>query len=287
MKKYEQHPLGQAWSRWDEEAFKLLIDDIDQNGVREKIVIYDGKVLDGWHRYQACLELGVKNIPMREFEGNNPVDYVVSANYHRRHESVSIRAMSLAKTFEIADNLGLKYHNVEQDESRKIARLSIPNAAKLAGVSPRTMNDAKAAAKATQEVQQAVLDGQIPVSEAAKLSKLPPEEQKAAVSKPKERKPKTPKAPKPQKTVSEETVPLSEYRSLQDKYDELSSNYQVLSAELEACEAIRNGEQAEHFKKLNRQLIALTASRDEFQNKCGELTRQVNYLNAKLKKAKD
>lgn len=284
MKKYEQHPLGQAWSRWDEEAFKLLIDDIDQNGVREKIVIYDGKVLDGWHRYQACLELGVKNIPMREFEGNNPVDYVVSANYHRRHESVSIRAMSLAKTFEIADNLGLKYHNVEQDESRKIARLSIPNAAKLAGVSPRTMNDAKAAAKATQEVQQAVLDGQIPVSEAAKLSKLPPEEQRAAVSEPKASKPKAPKAPKPQ---SEETVPLSEYRILQDKYDELSSNYQVLAAELDACEAIRNGEQMDHFKKLNQQLIAVTASRDEFQNKCGELTRQVNYLNAKLKKTKE
>jgi len=287
MKKYEQHPLGKPWSRWDEEAFKLLIDDIDKNGVREKIVVYQGKILDGWHRYQACLELGVKNIPMREFEGNNPTVYVVSANYHRRHDSVSIRAMSLAQTIETAKEMGLPYQDVEQIGEGKFTPPTIKQTAITAGVSEKTMKFAKAATKAIPEVQQAVIDGEMAVSQAAKLSKLPPEEQKAAVSAPKERKPKTQKAPKPPKLESEETVPLAEYRILQDKYDELSSNYQVLAAELDACEAIRNGEQMDHFKKLNQQLIAVTASRDEFQNKCGELTRQVNYLNAKLKKTKE
>ena len=147
------------------------------------------------------------------------------------------------------------------------------------------MRQARAATKAIPEVQEAVTKGEIAVSEAAKLAKLPPEEQRAAVSEPKATRPKAQKKPKPQ--VDEETVPLFEYRSLQDKYDDLSSNCQALAAELDACEAIRNGEQMDHFKKLNQQLVALTASRNEFQNKCGELTRQVNYLNAKLKKTKE
>lgn len=284
MKKYEQHPLGKPWSRWDEEAFKLLIDDIDKNGVREKIVVYQGKILDGWHRYQACLELGVKNIPMREFEGNNPTVYVVSANYHRRHDSVSIRAMSLAQTIETAKEMGFPYQDVEQISGGKFAPPSVKNSAVTAGVSERTMKNARAAIKAIPEVQQAVIDGEMAVSEAAKLAKLPPEEQKAAVEKPKASKPR---APKPSKPESEKTVSLSEYQALQNKYEELKSNYQALASELDACEAIRNGEQMDHFKKLNQQLVSITASRDEWQNKCGELTRQVNYLNAKLKKAKE
>lgn len=286
MKKYEQHPLGKPWSRWDEEAFKLLIDDIDKNGVREKIVVYQNKILDGWHRYQACLELGVKNIPMREFEGNNPAVYVVSANYHRRHDSVSIRAMSLAQTIETAKEMGLPYQDVEQINGGKIAPESVKQAASMAGVSERTMKDARAATKAIPEVRQAVLDGEMAVSEAAKLSRLPPEEQRSAVNEPKKRKPKAKKAMKPSKP-DEETVSLADYQVLQQKYDDLSSTNQALAHELEALDAIRNGEQMDHFKKLNQQLISITASRDEWQNKCGELTRQVNYLNAKLKKTKD
>lgn len=285
--KYKQHPLSAAFPGLSEEDFRALTDDIDANGVREKIVVFEGMILDGWHRYSACMELSVKKPPMIEYEGDDPVGFVLSKNLHRRHLDASQRAFAIAQLSEWQEKSGRPSHNLERIKSGKITGLSADKAAELAGVSEKTMRQARAATKAVPEVQDAVTKGEMAVSEAAKLSKLPPEEQKAAVSAPKERRPKAPKAPKHQKTGSEETVPLSEYRSLQDKYEELSSNYQVLSAELEACEAIRNGEQAEHFKKLNRQLIALTASRDEFQNKCGELTRQVNYLNAKLKKAKD
>ena len=67
--KYTQHPLSASWSAMDEEAFKALIDDIDANGVRNPIVLYEGKILDGWHRYRACAELNVKKPPMIEYDG--------------------------------------------------------------------------------------------------------------------------------------------------------------------------------------------------------------------------
>lgn len=284
MKKYEQHPIGAVWPSLSEDDFKKLVASIESIGILDKIVVYEGKILDGWHRYKACMELSIKNIPMVEYEGNDPGGFVIAKNEARRHSDPSQRAFAVAQTLDICEKSGRPSQYVDSKKPDHVIGLTTAQAAKLANVGEATMRRAKAATKADPEVQDAVKRGEVTVSEAAKLSKLPPEEQKAAVSKSKERKPK---APKPPKAESEETVPLSEYRSLQDKYDELSSNYQVLSAELEACEAIRNGEQAEHFKKLNRQLIAITASRDEFQNKCGELTRQVNYLNAKLKKTKE
>lgn len=63
MKKFEQHPLSAAFPGMSPEVFKELIDDIDQNGVREKIVVFEGKILDGWHRYSACQELKVMKPP--------------------------------------------------------------------------------------------------------------------------------------------------------------------------------------------------------------------------------
>lgn len=288
MKTYKQHPLSAAWPPLSEEEFKDLCDSIDANGLLDRIVIYDGMILDGMNRYRACQELNIKNPPMMEYEGNNPVEFVRSKNLNRRHLDASQRAFAVARMSEWQDKSGRPSHSMEQIKSGKITGLSADKAAELAGVSEKTMRQARAATKAISEVQEAVTNGDIAVSEAAKLSKLSPEEQKEAVSKPKERKKSVPKPKKEYDPApSFDSVPLFEYEKLQAKYDEMESNYQVMAAELESCNAIRNGEQMDHFKKLNQQLVAVTASRDEWQNKCSELTRQVNYLNAKLKKLKE
>ena len=61
-----------------------LVADIKSHGVREPIILLDGAVLDGWHRYQAAIEAGVP-VGTVQFDGDDPVGHVISANAHRRH----------------------------------------------------------------------------------------------------------------------------------------------------------------------------------------------------------
>ena len=60
--------------------------DIKKHGVREPIVVYQGEILDGRHRYAACRELGLE-CPSVEFRGTDKeaADLVMSLNLHRRH----------------------------------------------------------------------------------------------------------------------------------------------------------------------------------------------------------
>jgi ParB-like chromosome segregation protein Spo0J len=268
--KYQQHPLSAAWSAMDDESFKGLIDDIDANGVRNPIALYDGMILDGWHRYKACLELNVKKPPMVEYDGSDPASFVVSMNFHRRSkDSPSQIAFSIARTASWVESSGRPSASVDS-----VMKMSVMKAAEIAGVSARTMTDAKAATKADPEVQDAVAKGEMSVSKAAKLAKKSPKKQRKALK-------KEPKAP----VVREETVPLSQYTKLEQEHDELSRNYHALSVELSACEAVRNGEQVAELKKLHGQIVSLTQSRDEWQNKCAEQTRQLNYFSNKMKKS--
>ncbi len=43
----------------DDGEYVALKNDITQNGLLHPIVIFEGQVLDGRHRYSACVELGV------------------------------------------------------------------------------------------------------------------------------------------------------------------------------------------------------------------------------------
>lgn len=69
-----------------------LVADIAANGVREPVVLHDGKILDGRNRHRAAIAAGV-DCPTREYDGDDPVGFVISANLRRRHLNESQRAM--------------------------------------------------------------------------------------------------------------------------------------------------------------------------------------------------
>jgi hypothetical protein len=75
--------------------------DIKANGLREPIVLYDGMILDGRNRYEACKLAGVKpqftELPELIPGSASPVQYVVSANLYRRHLTTSQRATIAAE----------------------------------------------------------------------------------------------------------------------------------------------------------------------------------------------
>jgi ParB-like chromosome segregation protein Spo0J len=93
---YEFHPLANIFPMITGKAFAELVEDIRANGLREKIVLFDGKIGDGRNRYKACLKAGVEPV-FETYEGDDPLAYVLSANLHRRHLDDGQRSMVAAK----------------------------------------------------------------------------------------------------------------------------------------------------------------------------------------------
>src|SRR5262249_62357764 len=85
---FEYHPAAGVFPLMTEEEVGELRQDIAaSHGLREPIVLYEGKILDGRNRYIACRALGIP-LKTREFDPSiegDPFAYVLSANLHRRH----------------------------------------------------------------------------------------------------------------------------------------------------------------------------------------------------------
>ena len=89
--KLQTHPIADLMPSMSEEEYKNLIEDIKVNGLIEPIYLYEGKILDGRHRYRACTELGIEP-RFEEYSGNSPVSFVISKNLKRRHLTESQKA---------------------------------------------------------------------------------------------------------------------------------------------------------------------------------------------------
>lgn len=89
---YEAHPLAEKVPSMTETEYVDLRESIEANGLREPVMLYEGKILDGRHRAKACDELGI-DPETREYEGDDPAEFVVDANLHRRNLTVSQRAV--------------------------------------------------------------------------------------------------------------------------------------------------------------------------------------------------
>jgi hypothetical protein len=90
------HPLADIFPALDDDALRALAQDIGTHGLREDIVLYQGKILDGRCRYRACELAGV--VPrVTQYGGDNPLAFVVSRNLHRRQLSASQRALVAAR----------------------------------------------------------------------------------------------------------------------------------------------------------------------------------------------
>src|SRR5215471_7752962 len=116
----EQHPIGQIVPAMSADERTSLRNDLVINGLRVPIVLYEGKILDGWHRYQLCIEEKL-NVYFEEYAGNDPFGLVRSFNLSRRHLTLEQKREIAKHIFErepgrsdnsIAKEIGLSHTTV-------------------------------------------------------------------------------------------------------------------------------------------------------------------------------
>jgi len=88
----EYHEIANIFPMMTDAEFEQLKDDIVLNGQLDPVVLYEGKILDGRNRWKVCTELGLV-INYEQYQGDNPLSFVISKNLHRRHLDASQRAM--------------------------------------------------------------------------------------------------------------------------------------------------------------------------------------------------
>lgn len=183
-KEYAPHPIAQVFPSMVGDEFERFEQDIREHGLREPIVLFEGKILDGRNRYLACQLSGIP-LKFKTWKGpGSPVDYVISKNLSRRHLDESQRAMVAAKLATLRE--GRPKTNTTQ-----ICAPSQAEAAKAMNVSPRSVQSAKKVQKSgDKKLIKAVEAGDVSVSAAAKRTNG-----KAA---------KPPKPPKPDEPPTDE-----------------------------------------------------------------------------------
>lgn len=90
------HPLAEFFPLMDGGEFAQLVNSIKENGLRDPIVTYEQKILDGRNRYRACIEADIAPRYV-QFSDGNPVLFVIDRNLHRRHLNESQRALIAAR----------------------------------------------------------------------------------------------------------------------------------------------------------------------------------------------
>jgi N6-adenosine-specific RNA methylase IME4 len=145
--------------------------DIRAHGLREPVVVLDGKILDSRNRYRACKEAGIE-CRIETYTGSDPVGYVVSLNLRRRHLNESQRAMVAAKlaTLRRGDN--------QHSEGLPIGRSS-----ELLNVGERSIARAREILDhGAPELQHAVERGDVSLAAAADVATIPQAEQRQIVA---------------------------------------------------------------------------------------------------------
>ena len=101
----KRHPLSAIFGDMPDSDFQSLLSSVESDGFIEPVIrIYEGQILDGWHRYRAAQELGIiRKLRFREWNEDShrdgdPKVFVLARNIERRHLNAAQRAQ-IAVTF--------------------------------------------------------------------------------------------------------------------------------------------------------------------------------------------
>jgi DNA modification methylase len=173
LKKYPFHTAAEIFPLADGPDLDALAEDIKKNGLQQPIILLNGSILDGRRRYMACRQAQVTPTFV-EFDGNiPPVDFVVSANLHRRHLTTSQGALAGLRILPLLKDDAKERQRLSKGRGRKGAQecatfrgKSADHAAQLVGSSARMIEMAKEVASKRPDLLSQVEEGTISLSEA-------------------------------------------------------------------------------------------------------------------------
>lgn len=175
------HPYADLFPLIEGPEFAELVADVKANDLREKIVVWDGAILDGRNRYRAALAARLLDdddgpdrakyftrfVPAVD---GDALSFVISKNLHRRHLNDIQRA-----------SVGGKIANLSRGGDRSkppIGGLSAEQAATTLNVAPRQVERARVVhEQGVPELRQALDRGEVAVSAAEKIARMPEAEQ--------------------------------------------------------------------------------------------------------------
>lgn len=128
----KRHPLSAVFGDMSAGELLELQADIDEHGLREPIVLLDGMILDGWHRYQCLCNLGKQLAKSMHYEfdpaedGESPEALVYSKNLFRRQLSAEDRVRLAAKVmgYEATGRGGKPKTGVTMEQVAETAKVS-------------------------------------------------------------------------------------------------------------------------------------------------------------------
>ena len=182
------HPFAEIFPLIEGADFDELVQDIQLHGLREPIVLLNGQILDGRNRYRACVAAGLlraDTVPgiahLKYFRWHVPagheapphddlIAFVISKNLRRRQLDESQRGL-------VAARLATMRQGARTDLA-PIGAMSDSQAARALKVSERTVERGKKVIReGASELQLAVESGELRISTAAMLARLPKDEQ--------------------------------------------------------------------------------------------------------------
>jgi hypothetical protein len=172
----EHHPLADMFPLLNPNEAAALADDIREHGLREPIVLLDGKILDGRNRHNACIAADIEP-RFVEYAGDDPAAYVISVNLKRRHLKESQRAMVAARIANIRQGT-----RTDLEPSANLPEVSQVRAAEILNVSERSVRSARTVIdQGVAELVAAVDHGEVSVSTAADFARQVEPAQQAAL----------------------------------------------------------------------------------------------------------
>ena len=281
----KRHPLSEVWGDIPPEQFKEFVKDVRAHGVQEPIVVLDGKVLDGWHRYRAAKETHAKFLERKWSKSihGDPASFVIRRNAHRRHLTASQRASAVIACHKWMQRGGDRRSDDFQrapvpfengDRSQDGERATTAEMAKEAGVSERTIKDTKVAERAG--LRDKVRSGELSAKAAARKAR-------GEDSKPQPAKPTPASAAKLRKEnellEAELTEAKLEINELRTKNDELEERIAFVQGESKPVAAVRE----EKFNNYRAHIQTLKHSVYRWQTQFQESNAENKALRRRLR----